>query len=111
MTDQAVSTRASRRLFGADHRARLESERPSATDRPTSIVDALEAPRPDVHRTGEPAGLANIWQNAGLGMLRTIVDSTADHIHVKDLDGRYLLVNRADAELFGMTVEDIVGLT
>ena len=55
--------------------------------------------------------MANIWQNAGMGLLRTIVDSTADHIHVKDLDGRYLLVNRADAELFGMTVDEILGLT
>ena len=42
-------------------------------------------------------------------LLATIIDGTNDHIHAKDLEGRYLLTNRADAEWFGIPMEEIIG--
>ncbi|HEY5701511.1 MAG TPA: PAS domain-containing protein, partial [Gammaproteobacteria bacterium] len=39
----------------------------------------------------------------------TIMDSAPDPIFVKDLDGRYTLVNRNMAAFFGMTEEEIIG--
>lgn len=43
-------------------------------------------------------------------ILRIVVDNTSDAIYVKDLDGRYLMVNAACARLFGKTVDAIVGM-
>jgi PAS domain S-box-containing protein len=43
--------------------------------------------------------------------LRAIVDNTSDAIFVKDLAGRYLLMNPAGARLCGMAPADIVGKT
>jgi two-component system cell cycle sensor histidine kinase/response regulator CckA len=42
-------------------------------------------------------------------LLRAIVDNTPDAICVKDLQGHFLLVNRAFADLRDSTVDDIVG--
>jgi PAS domain S-box-containing protein len=43
--------------------------------------------------------------------LRAIIDNTSDAIFVKDLQGRYLLMNPAGARLCGTTPADIVGKT
>ena len=42
-------------------------------------------------------------------LLRAIVDSTADVIFVKDLKGRYLLMNAAGTRSRGRTVEQVIG--
>lgn len=42
-------------------------------------------------------------------LLRAIVDGTPDAICVKDLQGRFLLVNRAFADLRDSTVDDVIG--
>jgi two-component system cell cycle sensor histidine kinase/response regulator CckA len=55
------------------------------------------------------AAHADLEQSTSL--LRAIVEGTADHIHVKDLAGRYILVNRADADWFGLPAADILGRT
>jgi len=44
-------------------------------------------------------------------LLQAIIDNTAAVIYVKDLQGRYLLVNRRYRELFHVTDTDIVGKT
>ena len=41
--------------------------------------------------------------------LRQVIDLVPHFIFAKDLDGRYLLVNRALAESFGMTVAEMTG--
>ena len=43
--------------------------------------------------------------------LRSIIDNTSAVIFVKDLSGKYLLVNRAYAELMGMESGEMVGKT
>ncbi len=43
--------------------------------------------------------------------LRKVIDTVPSPIFVKDLTGRYLLVNRAMARFFGTTVEELVGKT
>jgi PAS domain S-box-containing protein len=44
-------------------------------------------------------------------LLQSIVDQSPAAIHVKDLKGRYLLVNRRFEELYRVTAADIVGKT
>jgi PAS domain S-box-containing protein len=43
-------------------------------------------------------------------LLHAIVEGTSDAIFVKNLDGRYLMINAAGARLFGRDVDDILGL-
>jgi PAS domain S-box-containing protein len=43
--------------------------------------------------------------------LRQIIDLVPAYIFAKDIDGRYLLANKADADLFGVHPEEIVGKT
>jgi PAS domain S-box-containing protein len=42
-------------------------------------------------------------------ILLAVIDATPDAIFVKDLDGRYLLVNQAAARFVGRTPEEVVG--
>lgn len=43
--------------------------------------------------------------------LRAIMDNTSVLIYIKDLDSRYMLVNRAFSNLFGVIPEEIIGRT
>ena len=42
-------------------------------------------------------------------LLRAVSDGTTDALFVKDLDGRYLMINEAGARFIGRPVEEIVG--
>ncbi len=42
-------------------------------------------------------------------LLRVVMDSIASPMYYKDVDGRYLGVNRAFEEFFGITAQDIIG--
>jgi two-component system, cell cycle sensor histidine kinase and response regulator CckA len=42
-------------------------------------------------------------------LLRAVVEGTSDAVFVKDLDGRYLMINTAGARLLGKTVDEVVG--
>ena len=44
-------------------------------------------------------------------LLSAIIENSTAVIYVKDLDGRYLLVNRRFSELFHRSIEDIIGKT
>jgi two-component system cell cycle sensor histidine kinase/response regulator CckA len=44
-------------------------------------------------------------------LLREIIDANPSLIFVKDWDGRFLLVNQATAEVYGTTVNDLLGKT
>jgi PAS domain S-box-containing protein len=44
-------------------------------------------------------------------LLQTITDNAAAVIYVKDLEGRYLMVNQRFSELFHISSEDVVGKT
>jgi PAS domain S-box-containing protein len=57
-------------------------------------------------RTSTEAALQDQQQ-----LLRSIIEGTEDAIFVKDLAGRYQLMNSADARGFGLPSEQIVGLT
>ncbi|KAF0250418.1 MAG: putative hybrid sensor histidine kinase [bacterium] len=41
--------------------------------------------------------------------LRTIIESATDAIFIKDLQGKYLLINSAGARFLGKTVEEVIG--
>jgi PAS domain S-box-containing protein len=42
-------------------------------------------------------------------LLHAVVEGTSDAIFVKDLDGRYLMMNSAGARVLGKTVDEVVG--
>lgn len=44
-----------------------------------------------------------------LNLIKTITDSTEDAIYAKDLNGRYLIFNRAAARVWGKSEADVVG--
>jgi PAS domain S-box-containing protein len=44
-----------------------------------------------------------------LALLRGITEGTTDSIFVKDLQGRYLMINSAGARLLGRTVKEVIG--
>jgi two-component system cell cycle sensor histidine kinase/response regulator CckA len=44
-----------------------------------------------------------------LSLLQGITEGTTDSIFVKDLQGRYLMINSAGAQLLGRRVEDVIG--
>ena len=44
-------------------------------------------------------------------LLTTVVEGTTNIIFVKDHEGRYLLINSTGAEIFGHTIEEIIGRT
>jgi PAS domain S-box-containing protein len=46
-----------------------------------------------------------------LGLLKAIVEGTSDAIFVKDLAGRYLMINAAGARFLEMTIDAIIGRT
>ncbi|HEV8582940.1 MAG TPA: PAS domain S-box protein [Thermoanaerobaculia bacterium] len=43
------------------------------------------------------------------GLLNAVIEGTADAVFVKDLQGRYLMINSAGARFIGRPVEEIVG--
>ena len=44
-------------------------------------------------------------------LLRAVIEGTGDAIYVKDLQGRYLMINPAGAKITGFPVEEILGKT
>lgn len=44
-------------------------------------------------------------------LLRAVLDSTTDAVYVKDLEGRYLLINPAGAQMVGRRVDQVIGRT
>ena len=42
-------------------------------------------------------------------LLEAVIENTTDIVFVKDLEGRYLLINQAGAEALGRSVEEIIG--
>ncbi len=44
-------------------------------------------------------------------LLGVVIEGTQDAIYVKDLDGRYLMINSAGAGLLGREVEEVIGKT
>jgi PAS domain S-box-containing protein len=47
--------------------------------------------------------------SASIPILRRILDHHPDLIYIKDADGRFVMANQAVAELFGTTVEGLIG--
>ncbi len=50
-------------------------------------------------------------RRASEARLQAIIDNSPLMVYIKDLDGRYFLVNRSYAELFSTTVDEVLGAT
>jgi two-component system sensor histidine kinase/response regulator len=48
-------------------------------------------------------------QAKSASLLASVIDSTSDAIYVKDLEGRYMLFNKAASEMTGRTAEEVLG--
>ncbi|WP_254508820.1 PAS domain S-box protein [Anatilimnocola floriformis] len=70
----------------------------------TMLTPLLFATAIDEQRAAEDRLRSN------LSILQTVMDNTTDLIYVKDRAGRYLLMNRAGAELARRPVHEIIGL-
>ena len=68
---------------------------------------------PDPHAAARPptAGPPGADMRLGPDQLLALVDNTSAVIYMRDLDGRYMLVNREYERLFDVRRERIVGLT
>jgi PAS domain S-box-containing protein len=71
----------------------------TAESTPESLAEKETGPRQD-HRL-----------QVGLDQLLALIDNTSAVIYMRDLDGRYMVVNREYERLFNVRREDIVGLT
>jgi PAS domain S-box-containing protein len=60
------------------------------------------------HRITEKVILQRKIESAEL-RFKSFIDSASDWISVKDLDGRYMIVNKVIAESFNLTPEDFIG--
>jgi len=67
-----------------------------------------ETPRASAQRLAEAV---RPLRHVGLEQLMALIDRTSAVIYMRDVDGRYLLVNRQYERLFGVRRESIVGLT
>jgi len=65
-------------------------------------------PRPGARETAQVQAVADVLR-ASPGLLRTVIDENPNIILLKDWHGRFLLGNRALAQLYGTTPEDLVG--
>ncbi|MBM4368739.1 MAG: PAS domain-containing protein [Deltaproteobacteria bacterium] len=65
-------------------------------------------------RPGGAAGIVHRLSQSPeqiLALLATVLDSTADPIHVKDAEGRYVLINRRAEDLVGLAGAHVQGRT
>jgi PAS domain S-box-containing protein len=83
----------------------LEFHENLVRDRDGSVIGILSAALDITARREAEAALARERQ-----LLRTLIDSLPDYIYVKDPEGRYLLVNEAQARLLGLSsAADAIG--
>ncbi|HEX7035789.1 MAG TPA: PAS domain S-box protein [Pseudomonadales bacterium] len=86
-------------------------------------IDVLLSAAPIRDGRGRVVGVASIERDvterkrgerarrASESRLRAIIDNSPVVLFIKDLEGRYFLVNRSYAELWGTTVERLLGIT
>jgi PAS domain S-box-containing protein len=72
---------------------------------------ALPPGRDEIGGLGRALELAAGRLREAQDLLKGVIDGTPDVVYVKDLDGRYLLMNRAGEEYLGRAQEEIVGHT
>ncbi len=117
-TDYVLKQRMAR-LPAAVRRARQQAVEHAAHRRAQEQVRQLNAEleRRVVERTGElsvaTAALARHEEKlrASQQQLESILDNSPAAMYVKDLEGRYLLVNRRVEQLLGRSRDDVVGKT
>jgi diguanylate cyclase (GGDEF)-like protein/PAS domain S-box-containing protein len=66
------------------------------------------------HLTQDEKEYRHLFENAAVSIweeerLRQIIDLVPHFIFAKDIEGRYILANRAIAEAYGTTVQDLIG--
>src|SRR5690349_23006339 len=62
-------------------------------------------------RSGGRPGAADEGLKYSRLLLQSVADNSAAVIFVKDLEGRFLLINRRFEELFGVSRDDVAGKT
>ena len=76
-------------------------------ERTASLVKVLEQLQQEI--SDRQIAEAALQQNQEF--LRNVIDTVPNLIFVKDIDGKFTLVNQAVAYMYGTTVEDLVGKT
>src|SRR6185369_17195703 len=76
----------------------------------TARVDRLQLrPASAILRLNSKTPFQEPAVRRSIDLLQAVLDGTTDVIFVKDLDGKYLFINRIGAELVSKTIEEVVG--
>src|SRR5262245_60694666 len=59
--------------------------------------------------TNKPGYSAPTAPQDAVELLNAVIDTIADAVYIKDQDGRYLMMNRAGAAVFGLDPDQVVG--
>jgi PAS domain S-box-containing protein len=110
--EQALTLRHSAVAAGRD--LTLEYRARAADGRVLWLQDTTGAPRGDGRLRGVLVDVTPRKEAAEAlrrheSLLRAVTDGTTDAVFVKDLEGRYLLINPAGARLLGKTVAEVLG--
>jgi PAS domain S-box-containing protein len=68
-------------------------------------------PRPSEHRSPEPWSATELSLQQSQGLLQAISDNSSAVIYAKDLEGRYLLINREFSDIFHLSADQVLGRT
>ena len=97
------------------HRDQLQKSVDRATQELQEVNERLEQRVEERTRTLTQEIAERQWAEEALGeseeRFRAIVDNSPTKIHIKDLDGRYTMINRQSEILFGVTNEEAIGKT
>ncbi len=99
------------RLDNLDRPLFLQRKKPHNEDilsRLTQAINAMRISILDALKQREAAELANKTSQA---LLHSIADNTPAIIYIKDIDGRYLLVNHQFLKVFNLPLDKVIGLT
>ncbi|MBD2184358.1 PAS domain S-box protein [Planktothrix sp. FACHB-1355] len=87
----------------------LESRVQERTAELRNVIRQLEAEIVDRQRVQEALETAKKDVEIGNNLLNSVIEGTANPIFVKDIEGRYVMINSAGASVFGRTIEEIIG--
>ncbi|BBE29959.1 hypothetical protein OSSY52_01000 [Tepiditoga spiralis] len=86
---------------------KLKKEVEKRTQSLSEAYEQLEATHEELMAQEEELRVTNLELEEKQKELRSIIDLVPHYIYIKDIDGKFLVVNKAYADFYGTTVEDL----